>query len=74
MPDLHSSLKGPYFFLILGIVMLLMGLIATLTGVAWARFGRVIYRAKEPRAFWEDVVTSYALGICLIGYFFYRAL
>jgi hypothetical protein len=68
MPNLRPS----YFFLILGLISLAVGVISTCTGVTWARFGRVIYRTKEPNEFWEDVVTCYVIGVCFIGYFSYK--
>ena len=72
MPDLHSFLRPPYIFLILGVISLSVGVVSTCTGESWARFGRVIYRAREPNEFWWDVVTSYLIGVCFIGYFLYR--
>lgn len=69
MLDLHSLLRPPNIFLILGPISLAVGVISTCTGVSWARYGRVIYRAKEPRQFWEDVATCYFIGVCFIGYF-----
>jgi hypothetical protein len=72
MPVLHSLLRGPYFYLILGIISLSVGVVSTCTGVVWARFGRVIYRAKQPKEFWEDVVACYLIGVCFIGYFLYQ--
>jgi hypothetical protein len=72
MPGLHSLLMGPYFYLILGVVSLCVGLVSTCTGVAWARFGRIIYRAEQPKAFWEDVVSCYLIGACFIGYFLFK--
>ena len=72
MPDLHSLLRPQYIFLILGVISLCVGMVSTCTGVAWARYGRVIYRAKEPRQFWEDVATCYLIGVCFIGYFLYK--
>jgi hypothetical protein len=72
MPDLHSLPRGNYFYLILGVISLAVGVVSTRTGVVWARFGRVIYRAKQPREFWEDVVTCYLIGVCFIGYFLYK--
>ena len=71
-PDSHSLLRGPYFYLILGIISLSVGIVSTCTGVVWARFGRVIYRAKQPKEFWEDVVACYLIGLCFVGYFLYQ--
>ena len=72
MPDLHSFLRGPYYYLILGVVSLSVGVVSTCTGVVWARVGRIIYRAKQPKEFWEDVVATYLIGFCFIGYFLYQ--
>lgn len=72
MPDLPSLLRGPYFYLIIGTISFSVGVVSTCTGVVWARFGRVIYRDKQPKEFWEDVVVSYLIGIGFIGYFLYR--
>ena len=62
----------PNIFLILGGISLCVGAISMCTGVTWARFGRVIYRANEPRQFWEDVAACYLVGVCFIGYFLYK--
>ena len=72
MPDLHSLLRGPYYYLILGIISLSVGAVSTRTGVVWARFGRIIYRAKQPKEFREYVVACYLIGVCFIGYFLYK--
>jgi hypothetical protein len=72
MPDLHSLLRPPYIFLILGIISLSVGVISTCTGVTWARYGRVIYRAQEPKQFWCDVAVCYLGGVWFIGYFLYK--
>jgi len=72
MPDLYSLLRPPYIFLIFGIISLSVAVVSTCTGVSWARFGRVIYRAKEPNEFWWDVVTCYLGGVFFIGYFLYK--
>lgn len=66
MLDPHSLL-----YLILGVISLSVGVAATFTGVTWARFGRVIYRAKQPKEFWEDVIACYLIGVCFIGYFLF---
>jgi len=72
MSDLHSLLRPPYIFLILGVVSLSVGVVSTYTGETWARFGRVIYRAKEPKEFWWDVAMCYLIGVCFIGYSLYK--
>jgi hypothetical protein len=72
MPDLLWLLTPPYIFLMLGVISLSVGIVSTYTGVTWARFGRVIYRAKEPTDFWWDVATCCLIGVCFIGYFLYK--
>ncbi len=71
MAGIHSAFREPYFYLGVGVISLCIGVVSTLTGVTWARFGRVVYRSKQPRAFWEDVIACYFIGSCFVGYFFY---
>jgi len=71
MPNSHLS--PPYGLLIFGVISLCVGVVSTCTGVTWARYGRVIYRAKDPLRFWGDVAACYLIGVCLIGYFLYEA-
>jgi hypothetical protein len=49
-------------------ISLSVGVVSTCTGVTWARYGRVIYRAKEPTEFWRDVV------VCYLWFLFHRIL
>ncbi len=72
MPDMHTVLRPPYIFLVLGCISMSVGVISTCSGETWARYGRVIRRDKEPKQFWEDVVASYLIGVCFIGYFLYK--
>jgi hypothetical protein len=46
-----------YGFLLFGVVSLFLAVTGTCTGEAWARFGRAVYRAKEPKQFWRLVAT-----------------
>jgi hypothetical protein len=71
MPSSHS---GPaYGLLAFGVISFLLAAMATCTGEAWGRFGRVVYRAKEPTQFWGLVVLQYVVAVCFIGYFLYKA-
>lgn len=72
MPDLPSILRTPGIFLMLGLISLGVGMISTFTGVSWARYGRVIHRAREPMQFWLDVGACYLSGVWFIGYFLYK--
>lgn len=67
-----SFLTPPYIYLTLGVVSFLAGAVFMCTGVVWARFGRVVYRAENPREFWENVVVYYIVAVCCIGYFLYK--
>ena len=67
-----SDLKPPYGLLIFGVVSLLLGVIATFTGDAWSRFGRVVRRVNDPNQFWSLVALQYLIGVCFIGYFLCR--
>lgn len=42
----------------------MLAVLGTCTGEAWARFGRVVYRAKEPKQFWR-LIAIYYLGVSL---------
>jgi hypothetical protein len=67
----NSDLSPPYGLLIFGLMSLLLALVGTCTGEAWARFGRVVYRAKEPKQFWRLIAAYYLGGVCFVGYFLY---
>jgi hypothetical protein len=67
MPD------SGYGFLIFGIVSLIQAVYATSTGEAWARWGRVIQRAEDPKRFWRLVAAYYLGSVVFIGAFIYRA-
>jgi len=71
MPD--SRLRPPpYGLLIFGVFSLFLAVAGISTGEAWARFGRVVYRAKEPKQFWW-LITIYWFGaVGFIGYFLYQ--
>ena len=63
--------QNPYNILIFGLFLLVLGIVGTCTGTAQARFGRVVYRAKEPKRYWTVIGIEYAGGVFLIGYFLY---
>lgn len=72
MPDLHSLLKPPYIFLILGVISFSAAAVSTCTGKTWARFQGCIDRAKEPNDFWWVVAIYYLGSVFFIGMFFYE--
>ena len=69
---LPSDIRPPYVLLIFGAFSLFLAVAGTCTGEAWARFGQVVYRAKEPKQFWRLVAMYYLGGVCFIGYFLYK--
>jgi hypothetical protein len=72
MPDSH--LTPPYGLLIFRVFSLFMAVVGTCTGQAWALSGRVVYRAKEPKQFWQLVAMYYLGGVCLVGYLLFKVM
>jgi len=68
----HSDLRPPYGLLMFGLFLLVLAVGGTCTGEAWAYFGQVVYRDKEPKQFWRLVAMHYLVGVCFIGYFLYK--
>jgi len=66
-------LRIPYIFLILSAFFLSLAVVSTYIGKTWARFGVVVFRAEEPRQFWEVVAVYYLGSVWFIGYFLYKA-
>jgi hypothetical protein len=62
-------LKPPYFFLIVGVILISAATVWTCMGKVWVRFNGWVYRANEPRSFWWEVALYYLGGVCFIGYF-----
>jgi hypothetical protein len=62
-----SNSTPAYGWLIFGIFMIVLAVNGTCTGEAWASFGRVVDRAKEPRQFWWLVAMEYLVGVFFIG-------
>ena len=60
-------------FLILGVVLMVMALIFTLTGTCLVRFGGIIYRAEDPKAFWKNIVVILLLALACLGLYLYTA-
>lgn len=71
MPSLGLLLRPPYIFLILGLASFSAGLVWTFTGKAWVRFHGWVYRAKEPKSFWWQVVIYYLVAAFFVGFFLF---
>lgn len=63
--------QTPYGLLFLAAFFFVLGVNGTCTGEAWARFGRMVYRDKEPKQFWL-VASQYLVGLFLVGYYSYK--
>jgi RsiW-degrading membrane proteinase PrsW (M82 family) len=50
-------------FLLTGIVLLVMTVVFTLSGETLERYHAIVYRAKEPKRFWWDVVLYFLAGL-----------
>ena len=72
MPELKSLFKPPYLFLALGVASISAAVVFTCIGKVWVRFNGWVYRAKEPRWFWWEVILDYFIGVCFIGVFLFR--
>lgn len=71
--DHYSNLIDPqYRFLLIGIVLLVMAVVFTLTGETLERYHGIVSRAEEPKRFWPNVATFYFGGVLFIGLFLYK--
>jgi energy-coupling factor transporter transmembrane protein EcfT len=59
-------------FLLIGIVLLLVASVFTLTGESLERYGRMVSRAEEPTRFWWNVAMFYGGGIFFIALYLYN--
>ena len=69
---IDSIARTPYGLLMFGIFWLVLAVNGTCTAEAWARFGRIVYRAKEPKQFRQLVAAQYLGGVFFIGYYLYK--
>ena len=59
-------------FLLVGIVLLVMTAVFTLSGETLERYRGIVYRTKEPKRFWWDVVLYFLAGLFFIGLYLYQ--
>ena len=57
--------------LILGVVLMVMALISTLTGTALVKYRGIVHRAEDPKAFWESIAVDCLLGLIFLGLYLY---
>jgi hypothetical protein len=68
--DRYSSLLDPqYRFLLVGIVLLVMAVVFTLSGETVERFYGIVYRTEEPKRFWWDVAMFISVASSLLRSF-----
>jgi hypothetical protein len=72
MNDLSSLLEPPYIFLIFGGMFLSAAAYWMYKGKAWVRFNGWVYRDKEPKWFWWQVVVCFLFGAGFIARFLYE--
>jgi hypothetical protein len=72
MPDLHSVLRPPYIYLILGFIFIFAAVASTCAGKTFGRYGSWAYRIKERTEFWWGVVLYFLGGVLCIGTFLYK--
>ena len=58
--------------LLIGIVLLALTAVFTLSGETLERHHGIVYRAKERKRFWWDVVVYFIGGLCSIGLYLYQ--
>jgi hypothetical protein len=59
-------------FLLIGIVLVVISAVFTLSGETLERYRGVVYRTKEPKRFWWDVVGYFVTVLLFIGLYLYQ--
>jgi hypothetical protein len=62
----------PYYYLIGGVISLLVAVVSTCTGKIYGRYGGWASRAKDSTEFWWTVAVAYVGGVCFVGYSLYK--
>jgi hypothetical protein len=58
-------------FLIMGVALMAVTLISILTGTCLVKYEGFVYRAEDPKKFWEAVGTYCVLGLICLGFYLY---
>jgi hypothetical protein len=67
MKDFSNLFDQQHSLLLIGIVLLTMMAVFALSGGIFEPHAGIVYRAKEPRRFWWNVVGYFLGGIFFIG-------
>jgi hypothetical protein len=73
MQGLRSHPDYPYYLLIVGIFLVCVGVMSTLSGETLQRYGGTVHRDKEPFKYWSTVAMYYFGGALGIGSFLDKA-
>lgn len=58
-------------FMWMGIVLVAMTLIFTLTGQCLVKYQGIVSRAEDPKTFWQNVALYFVLGLIFLGLYLY---
>jgi hypothetical protein len=58
--------------LLFGIGLIVLAVVYTCMGKAYARFHGWVYRADDPKGYWSEVAAYFVLGAGFIAYFLYK--
>jgi energy-coupling factor transporter transmembrane protein EcfT len=70
MDHFSYLIDGQHRLLLIGIVLLITTALFALSGGAFEPHSGIVYRAKEPRRFWWNVVGYFLGGLFFIGVYF----
>jgi hypothetical protein len=60
-----------HVFLVMGIVLMSMTLIFTLTGKCLVKYKGIVSRANDPKTFWQNIAVYCVLGLLCLGLYLY---
>ena len=72
MDRLSFLLDRQHRFLFIGIILLVTTAVFTLSGETLERYRGIVYRAKEPKRFWWDIVFYFLASLFFIGLYLYE--
>jgi hypothetical protein len=58
-------------FLVMGIVLMGVTLISTVTGTCLVKYRGFVFRAEDPKEFWQSVALYFVLGLICLGLYLY---
>jgi hypothetical protein len=55
----------------MGIVLMVMSLIFTLSGRCLVKYRGIVSRAEDPKEFWQNIALYCVLGLICLGFYLY---